>query len=227
VGAVVANLRDVTDRREMEQQLRVSLQEKEILVREVHHRVKNNLQIILSLLNLQAETVQAPQVHEIFMVSKQRVKAIAMIHERLYSSGDLSSVGLCDYLKDLVHTIVQANRPDGSIAVQVDIPPIRLSVNTAVPCGLIVNELVTNSIKHAFAKGQKGRLKVEVRSAPENRLALLVEDDGRGLPEHIRLEDAKSLGLTIVRTLAKQLGGTVDVQRAAGARFHVTFANKP
>jgi len=224
---VLAVVRDVSARREAEQQLRISLQEKEILLREVHHRVKNNLQVISSLLDLQAGTARNPEVLEVLRDSRQRVMTMASIHERLYGSGGLSALVLNGYLEDLAQAIVQAHRPDGTIAVRVDIPAISLSANAAVPLGLIVNELVSNCMKHAFGRDQRGRVRIVVRPADEDRLTLLVEDDGRGLPGDFDIGRVGSLGLTIVKVLVKQLGGTLEVQRGAGASFRIAFADRP
>jgi PAS domain S-box-containing protein len=225
VEAIVINLRDVTDRRNAEEQLRVSLQQKDTLLREIHHRVKNNLQVIASLLHLQSRAIKNPQALEALRESQQRVKAMAMIHERLYQTEDVSCIVLKDYIEDLVHGIVQANAQDQPVAVQFDIPAILLSIHAAVPCGLIINELVSNCMKHAFPKGQKGRILIGIRASEEKRLTLLVEDDGRGLPEEVDIDNGGALGLTLVRVLVKQLEGTIEIRRGAGTRFRITFSD--
>jgi PAS domain S-box-containing protein len=226
VRAIVVNERDVTERRNAEEQLRNSLQQKETLLREIHHRVKNNLQVVSSLLDLQSTTVRNPEGIEALRESKQRVKTMAMIHERLYSRGDASSIVLKDYIEDLVHGIVQANIRDQLVAVQLDVPAISLGINSAVPCGLIINELVSNCLKHAFEKAEKGHILIQFRSVREKRLTLLIEDDGLGLPEDVDLDSGGSLGLSLVRALVKQLDGTIEIDRGAGTRFRITFYDK-
>jgi PAS domain S-box-containing protein len=226
VRAIVVNERDVTDRRNAEEQLRISLQQKETLLREIHHRVKNNLQVVSSLLDLQSTTARNPESIEALRESKQRVKTMAMIHERLYSRGDVSSIVLKGYIEDLVHGIVQANIKDQLVAVQLDIPAIPVGINSVVPCGLIINELVSNCLKHAFAKGEKGNILIQLRSVREKRLTLLIEDDGLGLPEDVDLESRGSLGLNLVRALVKQLDGTIEIDRGVGTRFRITFNDK-
>lgn len=225
VEAIVVNLHDVTDRRNMERQLRISLQEKETLIREIHHRVKNNLQIISSLMDLQAGSVSRPEIRNAFQESRQRVKTIAMIHEKLYGMEDVSSVPLSGYVEDLVHSILQANRPDGSVAVRCDVPGISMKVGQAVPCGLIINELVSNAFKHAFAMGRSGHITVRVALAPENRVTLRVADDGPGLPPHLDIHHPESLGLSIVKALVKQLRGTMAARSSGGAEIEVFFPN--
>ncbi|WP_373499630.1 PAS domain S-box protein [Desulfococcus sp.] len=227
VGAVVINLRDVTDRRMMERQLRKSLQEKEILLREIHHRVKNNLQIISSLLDLQAGTVNTPEILNAFRDSRQRVKTMSMIHERLYGMGDVSSIMLAGFVEDLVHAIVRANSTNVAAGVHCDIPEISVSPAATVPCGLIINELVSNSLKHAFAMGRSGNIRIRVRSVPENRLALIVADDGTGLPGHVDIHQPDSLGLNIVKALVRQLKGTMTVRSCGGTEMEVVFPNPP
>jgi two-component sensor histidine kinase len=149
-----------------------------------------------------------------------------MIHERLYSRGDASSIVLKDYIEDLVHGIVQANIKDQLVAVQLDVPAISLGINSAVPCGLIINELVSNCLKHAFEKAEKGHILIQFRSVREKRLTLLIEDDGLGLPEDVDLDSGGSLGLSLVRALVKQLDGTIEIDRGAGTRFRITFYDK-
>ncbi len=226
IGAIVLNERDVTERHRAEERLRISLREKEILFREIHHRVKNNLQVISSLLDLQAGASENPEIIKVLRISGQRVKTMAMIHQKLYDRGDPARIMVNDYVEDLVHAIVEANRPDGSVAVQCDVPAISLSINEAVPCGLILNELLSNCLEHAFAKGQKGNIKITIRPSRERTLSLLVEDDGVGLPEGVDIDKPASLGLTIVRTLVAQLGGMMEIQRGAGTRFHIVFSHK-
>jgi two-component sensor histidine kinase len=198
-----------------------SLKQKEILLKEVHHRVKNNLQMISSLFNLQAEFITDPAVLEIFRESQARVRAIAAVHQRLYQSTDLSMVDVSGYLHALVVDLRKTfTDRDLVLDVAIDVEPIGIGIDLAIPCGLAINELVTNAIKHAFRGRKRGAIKI-VGKKHDGILSLAVADDGIGLPQAIDLGNAQTLGLQLVYMLIKQMKGDVVLHREGGTRFEL------
>jgi PAS domain S-box-containing protein len=217
-------LRDITERKREEEKIRASLREKEILLKEIHHRVKNNLQIISSLLNLQSAHIRDPHALEVFKEGQGRVRSMALIHEKLYQSEDLARVDFSEYIRNLAAYLFRSYEVHaGAVRLGVEAEDVLLGVDTAIPCGLIINELVSNSLKHAFPGGTGGSINIRLRPAGHERLTLTVADDGVGLPEGFDVRDTPSLGLQLVNTLARQLGGEVSVNGGAGAEFSITF----
>jgi two-component system, sensor histidine kinase PdtaS len=217
-------LRDITERKREEEKIRASLREKEILLKEIHHRVKNNLQIISSLLNLQSAHIRDPRALEVFKEGQGRVRSMALIHEKLYQSADLARVDFSEYIRNLAAYLFRSYEVNaGAVTLNVEAEDVLLGVDTAIPCGLIINELVSNSLKHAFPGATRGAINITLRPGGGERLTLCVSDDGVGLPEGFDLLDTPSLGLQLVNTLARQLGGEVEVGDGAGARFSITF----
>ncbi len=216
--------RDISDRRQADEQIRASLQEKEVLLKEIHHRVKNNLQIISSLLNLQAKYISDPQALQMFIDSQNRVKSMALIHEILFQSRDIAKIDFIEYIKTIS---VQLFRSYGAysreIGLEINVKDILLDMDTAIPCGLIVTELVSNSLKYAFVDGREGAIYIELSSDQIGTLTLTVSDNGIGLPKHIDLQSMDSLGLKLVVALANQLAGTVELDRSDGTTFKITF----
>ena len=211
----------VVGRLDAEDDVLRSLHEKEIMLKEIHHRVKNNLQLISSLLFLQAEYVQDPSDKAMFEESQKRISAMALVHEELYGSKDLSSVGMGEFVPRLVDRVVAS--ADVPVRVDYQVDDVRMEVTRSIPCGLILNELVMNAVKHAFRGGREALLRVEL-SHKGGELALSVEDNGPGLPEHFNLEGSATLGLTLVTSLARQLAGSVVAENhASGARFTLRF----
>jgi len=204
--------------------METSLREKEVLLKEVHHRVKNNLQLITSLLNLQADRLADVRLKDILKDNQTRIKSMALVHEELYQSEDLSWVNFGDYLRRLTFGLIQTYGKAGkAIEVQFDVEEdVRLGIDAAIPCGLLVNELLTNALAHAFA-GRAGG-KVTVRFArDETKCMLGVADDGIGLPESIDVHTTETLGLHLVSTLAEQLRGSLSVRRGDGTSFLLEF----
>ncbi|HEX9007464.1 MAG TPA: PAS domain S-box protein [Bacteroidota bacterium] len=203
--------------------LRRSLEEKEILLKEVHHRVKNNLQIISSLLNLQMGHVQDATLAEILRESQNRIRSMALIHERLYRSGDLSRVDFGYYVRNLTsylsRTYASAAQP---VRVSVEIGTILLGVDLAIPCGLIVNELVTNAFRHAFVDGREGEVTITM-TQNESVCRLSVRDNGVGLPDGFEGRRTTTLGLQLVETLTEQINGVLEMQRSGGTEFSIVF----
>ena len=221
----LAYITDITVRRQNEAVVLASLQEKEVLLQEIHHRVKNNLQIVSSLLDLQTLYRDDPISREILQDSRQRVQTMALIHEKLYRSANLKQVDFAEYMNDLLAYLWQS-LADKTAHVQLvtDIAPLALDVETAVPCGLILNELISNAVKHAFPNEEPGQLKISLFSDESGQQALLsVSDNGVGLPSDFDWRRSQSLGLTIVQTLVQQLGGQLAVETAVGTTFKITF----
>jgi PAS domain S-box-containing protein len=221
LGIVSVN-RDVTAMRDAERRLVSSLMEKEVLLKEVHHRVKNNLQVISSLLSLQAHHVSDSTARELLAESQSRVQSIALVHERLYRAADLSHVDLQNYASDLVNGLLRTHLEVGArITCAVELTGVRLPIDLAIPCGLIVNELVINSLKYAFADGH-GSIRISGRQE-DGRVTLVVADDGVGLPRDLDPSRAASLGLELVFTFAEQLGAAVTWSREGGTTFQFVF----
>lgn len=220
----VLSLFDVTEHQQAEERLRSSLREKEVLLREVHHRVKNNLQIVSSLLNLKADTIENSAAQQVFAECQTRIRSLAFVHEHLYVASDLSHVPFGQYMRTLASHLERSFRVPGQhVSVRVAIGELNVSIEDAIPCGLIVNELVTNSLKHAFAPGSNGTIEIGMRRLPGHRLELSVSDDGKGLPSGFGPEDTGSSGLDLVYTFAEQLGAQVDISRQGGTRFSFAF----
>jgi PAS domain S-box-containing protein len=218
--------RDITDRRLAEEQIRASLQEKEVLLKEIHHRVKNNLQIISSLLNLQSNYITDPQALQMFIDSQNRVKSMALIHEILFQSRDIAKIDVSEYIKNISAQLFRSyGAYSKKIGLEINVEGIMLDVDTAIPCGLIVTELISNSLKYAFIDGRDGSIAVEFSRDDLYNLTLTVSDNGIGMPKHIDFHDVDSLGLKLVSALANQLAGTVELDSSYGTTFRITFVD--
>jgi PAS domain S-box-containing protein len=226
-GAIVAGegiAIDITGRIQAEMALRVSLEEKEVLLKEIHHRVKNNLQIVSSLLSLQTEHVAPENALEALRESQARVRSMAMIHEQLYSSGDLARIDFDRYVRDLAGYIFRMYSSEAAgISLEVDVQAIALGIDRAIPCGIIINELLTNALKHAFPRGSAGSVLVRFAEGGDEGIVLTVQDDGVGIPEDLDPAKSSSLGLELVQTLVEQLKGRMSMESAGGARFTIRF----
>jgi PAS domain S-box-containing protein len=223
--AVCGIATDITERKNAQEQIEKSLKEKEVLLREVYHRVKNNMQIITSLLNLQSRYVKDGAYRDMFRESHNRIKSMSLVHEKLYQSKDLTTIDFKEYINDIAKGLFQsygANK--GKISLVMDINNISLNINTAIPCGLIINELLTNSLKHAFPEGKEGEIKIAVHSMNENTIELVVGDNGKGISEDVDFRTTKSLGLQLVTMLAEnQLHGAIILDRSKGTEFTITL----
>jgi len=219
--AIESVTRDVTDRVLTESQLKSSLEEKEVLLKEVHHRVKNNLQVISSLLNLQSSYVDDPHTRELFKESQNRVKSMAMIHERLYRSDDLMRIDFAEYIRGLVSDlfISYKSKSDG-VQLRINVVESSIGIDAAIPCGLIVNELVSNALKHAFPNGRKGEIHIDFNRDDEG-FNLVVGDNGVGFPVGLDFRKTESLGLQLVNTLTDQIGGTIELDSSSGTEFRI------
>ncbi len=225
-------MQDVTERIRAEKSLAKSLSEKEVLLKEIHHRVKNNLQVISSLLYLQSLKLQDEQAKRIFRESQNRVKAMALIHEQLYQTKDFMRVDFAEYLQTLASMIAESyNEPPSIIDVQIDSEKLDLSIDAAIPAGLIVSELVTNSLKYAFPEtaesaGKNKEITIFARKTSGNDIMLIVRDNGIGLNIERPLESPKTLGLRLVKMLTEQLRGSIEVLPQKGAAFCIRFKDE-
>lgn len=213
---------DITDKMQAEEQLRVSLREKEALLREVHHRVKNNLTIITSLLSLQASSVEGKQVREVLREAEGRVRSMATLHEHLYKSDFLGAVDLRSYISSLVRTLTRTYNRSG-IDIVTEIEGVTLDIALAIPCGLIVNELVTNAMKYAFLPETHGLIVVSLKREENQTYILEVRDNGMGFAPPVDLDESPTLGLKLVSILSKQLGGSASFARNGGTSCTVRF----
>jgi PAS domain S-box-containing protein len=222
-----AIFRDVTDNKEAEGRLKSVLAEKELLLKEVYHRVKNNFQIVASLLNIQSQQIEDPRTLLIFKESRDRVRTMSMIHERLYRSESLSGIDFGEYVRTLAIELFHSYGTDPSrVTLRVDARDVSLGLDSAIPCGLIVNELVTNCLKYAFPDGwdKKGLIEISIRRTDKGDVRLVVADNGRGLPENLDIHMTKTLGLQLVMLLSEQqLHGKLKVDRRTGTRYVVEF----
>jgi len=221
---IIATVRDVTERRAVERRMETSLREKEVLLREVHHRVKNNMAVMSSLFFLQQRYAKDPDTVRVFRESESRVRSMAMVHEVLYRSSDLSAVDFSRYLESLVEHLANVYRGTvPGLRLERDIEPIRLSLDQAVPCGLLLNEALTNAFKHAFVDGAPAVLRVHAR-ARDGEVRIDIVDNGVGVPEHVSPAGVQTLGTRLMQALTEQLEGTLDtVRQKRGTRTTLVF----
>ena len=221
----LAVLIDVTEAKLAEDQVKASLEEKEVLLREIHHRVKNNMQVITSLLSLQSDKIRDQQHADMFRESQERIRAMALIHEKLYRSRDLARVDFNEYIKSLVNGLFRSHGIDtGRIVMKVKVEDVSLGIDHAIPCGLVINELVSNSLKYAFPEDRKGEISVTLRPISEDEIELRVSDDGVGIPEDMDIGSTDSLGLELVTILTEdQLEGKINLDRTGGTTFRILF----
>ncbi|MEE9514981.1 MAG: PAS domain S-box protein, partial [Candidatus Brocadiales bacterium] len=221
---VQSSVRDVTERKRAEGQIKASLKEKEELLNEVHHRVKNNLQIISSLLDLRSMRTQNKEAIDLFADARNKIHTMGLIHSELYHSERFDRIDLKDYIRKLAEYLSHVYGAGRYVALDVKGSGVYLTVTQAIPCALAMNELITNAFKHAFGKGQKGRLEISVQKPSEDTVSIMVKDDGAGIPEEVDIYKTDSLGLKLVRNLVeKQLKGKLHVKRDRGTEFVMEF----
>lgn len=218
---VIFVIQDLTDIKEAQRELEKALEEKDLLLKEIHHRVKNNLMIISSLLSLQARYLKDKEALEIFKESENRARSMALIHERLYRSSNLKEIDMMDYLQTLARGIFTSYAPPG-VELKFDIDKIKMDIEVAIPVGLIVNELITNSFKHAFPNGGGGEVNLKLKSL-DGRILLEVSDNGIGFPEDLDWRNTESLGLQLVKSLADQINAEVQMISDNGTSFRLTI----
>lgn len=225
VMGILGIYNDVTARKEADDSLREALSEKESLLKEIHHRVKNNLQVINSLLRLEAGRSAEPAVREALGEMQGRVRSMAVLHETLYRTRTFGRVDLAAYLKDLAQQFIRANGAAApSVRLVLELMPVEVRIDHGIPCGLILNELMTNSIKYAFTDGRPGEIRIALRGDGPNEVLLQVGDTGPGLPDDFATRRDRSLGLQLVSDLTRQIGGRLTLSPGPGARFDVRFA---
>jgi PAS domain S-box-containing protein len=215
---------DITEKKNNERKVLLSLKEKEVLLKEVHHRVKNNLQIISSILNLQSSYVNDKKTLEIIEESRHRIRSMAIIHENLYQNTNFSSINFKNYSRELIRNLISSYHFDTKTDVKIKekVEKIELSLDQAIPCGLIINELITNSLKYAFSEVKKGNIYLEL-SELDNKIKLVVGDDGIGLPKNFDINHTETLGLQLVVTLVEQLDGNIKLEKTKGIKYFITF----
>jgi|GEM_PF-4405611 len=224
INAIVCNFRNVTERVQAQEKIQRSLEEKEILLKEVHHRVKNNMQIISSLLNLHSVSISDVQTRSLFLESQNRVKSMALVHELLYQTQDLARIDMAQYTERLISVLQSSySAKTNHIAISSKISNISLNIDSAIPCGLIINELVTNALKHAFDQRRRGHIQITLELSGDKTMTLAVSDDGKGAPNDVLAEAPSTLGLSLVQALVEQLKGRMHINTQRGTTVSVTF----
>jgi PAS domain S-box-containing protein len=214
---------DITERKLTEERLATSLLEKEVLLKEVYHRVKNNLQTVSSVLSLQAASIKDPAVRDMFLENEHRVRSMALIHEKLYRSKTLAHIDFHEYLDGLATSLFRSYRVAGDVALRVDVKDVTLDIDTSITCGLLVNELLSNALKHAFPGGKSGEIAIVMHPVDGGNYALAFADDGVGLPSGFQIEKSKTLGMSLVNNLVHQLDGKMEIMAGPGTRYVITF----
>ena len=224
---ISGTIHDITDRKRAEEQLHASLQEKELLLSEVHHRVKNNMQVISGLLDLQARSTGNPELTEMLHESQSRIHAMSLVHEKLYGSKDFARIDLAGYVKTISQDLFQSykiNPREIDLIIQTD-GDVYVDINKAIPCSLILNELISNALKHAFPEDRHGELQIIIHETKNAEIEIVVRDNGVGLPDDIDILQPLSVGLHLVNGLVKnQLYGQIEVRRDNGTEFRIKFA---
>ncbi len=216
--------RDITEHKQAEDKIKASLKERNVMLREIHHRVKNNMQIISSLLRLQSRLIKDNEMLEIFKECQNRIRSIALIHEALYQSKDLARINFSDYINRLTTHLFAIYRERASgINFDLNVGEVHIDINKAIPCGLVISELVSNSLKHAFPGARKGQIVVKMNMNKKGRYTLIVRDTGVGLPELLDFRKPETLGLQLVNDLVNQIGGTIELDREGGTIFTIIF----
>jgi PAS domain S-box-containing protein len=234
-GTLITSIvRDITDRRKAEDEIKATLKEKEALLsekeallKEIHHRVKNNLQVTSSLLRLQSDYIKDEHARELFSESQNRIRSMALVHEKLYRSSDLSRINFYEYSESLAQLLLRSFGVDQSlIKFNMLGNPVYLSIENAVPCGLIINELLSNSLKHAFPDKKTGHVSISVKAGTNDSISISVVDNGIGLPEDFDFQKLDTLGLQLVRTLTTQLNGRIEINSQKGTAFKLHLFEK-
>ncbi|MGZ4856799.1 MAG: sensor histidine kinase [Methanobacteriaceae archaeon] len=201
------------------------LKKKDLMIKEIYHRMKNNMQIISSLLSLQGDYVEDEKILDVLRESQSRIRSMAILHEKLYQSKDEYWINTSDYIQSLVQDLFKTHTiEEGKITPIIEVDDVKLNIKTAVPCGLIINELISNSLKYAFPQERNGEIHISLK-AKDDKLKLTIIDSGIGFPEDIDFENTESLGLKLVNSLTNQIDGEIEFDRSPGTKFKITFAN--
>ncbi len=214
---------EVTERKKEHKKVIAALKEKEVLLKEIHHRVKNNMQVISSILNLQSRHIKDKHALKMFEDSQNRIKSMALVHEKLYESENLAGIDFAEYIRSMTSYLFSLYKIGQAIGLNIDIKDILLDVNTAIPCGLIINELISNSLKYAFPEGIVGEICIQLFSDKDDKFTLIVKDNGIGFPKDLDFRETESLGMQLVIMLVEQLEGTIELDKSKGTNFKITF----
>ncbi|NIR25425.1 MAG: PAS domain S-box protein, partial [Gammaproteobacteria bacterium] len=217
---------DITDKVEADAEIKRSLREKEVLLREIHHRVKNNMAVVSSLMSLQARFVDDKRYTDMFREGQNRIRAMALVHEQLYRTEDFGSINVRAYVDSLVRNVQSAHTMDVNVPVRTDVDSIHLEIDNLVPLGLIMNELLSNAFKYAFTGIEKPDLSLQLKKTGDHNIILTISDNGNGLPEGFDINTSKGLGLQLVSMLTTQIRGRLEVSSDKGATFRITFPEK-
>jgi two-component sensor histidine kinase len=217
--------RDISERKRAHEQIENSLKEKEVMLREIHHRVKNNMQIISSLLKLQSGYIKEKKYKDMFLESQNRIVTMSLVHEKIYQSKDLAKIEVGGYIKELANGLFSSyDIITGKITPKIDVENVSLGINSAIPCGLIINELLSNSLKYAFPDGKSGEVSISLHSIGDGYFELIVADNGIGIPEDIDFKKTESWGMRMVTILVEnQLHGEISLNRDRGTQFQIKF----
>ena len=220
---------DITDRKMIDQQLQASLKEKEVLLQEVHHRIKNNMQVMISMINLQCEKIEDKQICDELNKIVDRINSMVLVHDQLYKSKDFLKVDINKYIHRIAQNLFVSHGVDtAKISLKIGKSDISLSLDSAISCGLIITELITNSLKYAFPKNRKGEIRVEFGYLGDGQLEMRMSDDGVGMPAYFDFRDSDTLGVKIANALAEhQLGGTITLDSTNGTKFFIRFKERP
>ena len=221
---IVGTEQDITEQKLADEKIKSSLKEKEMLLQEIHHRVKNNLQVISSLLRLQSRYINDQKSIDIFKETQNRVRSIAILHEKLYQSDDLAKIRFDDYVKILAEDLLYFYELDKSnIKMNIDVEEVSLNIETAIPCGLLIDEMVANSLKYAFPNERTGNITIELHSDDNNRFYLSVSDNGIGISGEVDPEKTDTFGMQLIKYLTKQLKATIELDKTNGTTYNLIF----
>jgi len=219
--------RDITKEKKAEEKLRSLLREKSVMLEEIHHRVKNNMQIIISLMRIQSRRIKNKRLRELYQAVQDRVFSMALVHEHFYRQPKLDKIDVAPYLRRLVdHLFFMNNKNEEQIMVNFDLENIYLDLNKAVPFGLLINEIISNALKHAFPEGKKGNLSIRLYLDGNKKVRLFVSDNGTGIPASVNIDRPSTMGLQLIKDLAKQLGGEIQIKSHQGTQIKVIFPLK-
>ena len=218
---------DITEQKKAQEKIKTSLKEKEILLKEIHHRVKNSLQVISSLLYLQSKDLKDEETVNIFVESQNRIRSMALVHEKLYRSKNLAQINLSTYIRDLANALFRTYSINSNkIKLIMDIQKTVLDIDTAIQCGLILNELISNALKYAFPKDLCGEINIALKLKQNNMVKLSVSDTGVGLPDDFDITDSGPLGMRLVESLVGQIHGKMEIEKNNGTAFKIWFKTK-
>ncbi|NER36527.1 MAG: PAS domain S-box protein [Oscillatoria sp. SIO1A7] len=221
----LAMVEDISDRKQAQAKLQESLEEKEVLLREIHHRVKNNLHVIANLLDMQSDYTEDEAAKTILLESQNRVRTMAKVHQQLCQSDNIARVNLREYIENLVEKLLAVHKINPyQVQLILELEPIAVNLETAIPCGLLINELVTNSLKYAFTEGHIGEILIQLQSGQEQQLHLIIGDNGIGIPEEVDWQQTNTLGLRLTNILARQLKAAIELDRSKGTCFRLAFS---